>query len=89
MQPTKGKPRAGGQRGASIIAWPGKQRSELCTDIARIAQPISYGGRFIGWLVDRSNGQTEAAPHLGHSLGWFNSGQAALHALIAHAGRHG
>lgn len=61
-----------------------KQQGRQCTDIVRIAQPVGYGGSFLGWLIDRQNGQVEAAASLGGSLGWFNSGQAALNALILH-----
>lgn len=85
--PVKEKPRApGGWCNGVIIALPSKQRGTISTEVLARAQPVTFGGRFVGWLVDRQNGQIEAASSLDGSLGWFTSGQAALNALIAHAG---
>jgi len=46
------------------------------------AQPVSDGNHFVGYLIERPSGQFEAAPPRGSSLGFYNSPQAAVHALL-------
>jgi hypothetical protein len=89
MHDKKEKPRAGGQRGALLYALPTKARGHISTEMLARAQPVSFGGRFVGWIRDHASGQFEAAAYLDGSLGLYTSASAAIHALVAHAGANG
>lgn len=82
------KPRRPGGRanGVLIFALPEKQRGSISTETLARAQPVSFGGRFVGWIRDHASGQFEAAAHLDGSLGLFTSANAAIHALVINAG---
>jgi hypothetical protein len=47
------------------------------------ATDVYDGQRRIGAVVERANGQFEAAPVSGPSLGLFNSMPAAVHAILS------
>lgn len=49
------------------------------------AVAIYDGRRLLGHVCERSNGQHEAAPASGPSLGLFNGHEAAVRAILAHA----
>ena len=49
------------------------------------ATALYDGRRLLGYVVEQANGQFEAAPAHGSSLGLFTNQQAAAHAIVAKA----